>query len=125
MATDQAAVGTIESIDEAATDQTEFVRIWLDAISIATNEEETGARTPRTHSTCTGSLATTAARNRRAQEIQYPARQCRDALPRAVQLHADPRCSRRFNDSDPIAKTVADIQERCLAVFGRATTSTM
>ena len=37
MATDQQSVATIESIDEAATDQTEFVRIWLDAIAIAGN----------------------------------------------------------------------------------------
>jgi hypothetical protein len=112
MTTENAAIATVESLDDAQS-QSDVVRLWLDAIGVAGNEEETWRKS--------------------AQDALDLYRQSGEAekrtdLKKFNILHANvevicpalynslpvPDVRRRFGDADPVAKTVADVQERCL-----------
>ncbi len=113
MATDQAAVGTVERIEDA-TNKTEFVRIWLDAISISGNEEEGWRKDAQSAFDLYRQSADKASTHSANKKFNIFHANVETICPALYNSTPIPDVRRRFNDSDPIAKTVADIQERCL-----------
>ncbi len=114
MATDQAAVGTIESIEKDATDQTEYVRIWLDAISIAGNEEENWRKSAQKAFDLYRQSSGSETHKDSQKKFNIFHANVETICPALYNSTPIPDVRRRFNDADPIAKTVADLQERCL-----------
>lgn len=113
MTTDNAAVATVETFDEAAKDQSSLVRLWLDAISISSTDEEHWRKTAQNATDLyrqSGS-ADSHSSNKKFNILHANIETLCPALYNSIPI---PDVRRRFNDSDPIAKTVADIQERCL-----------
>ena len=115
MTTENAAVATVESIDEAATDQSSLVRVWLDAISIATNEEEPWRKDAQAatnlYRQSSGPSASHSDPHKKFNILHANVETLCPALYNSTPI---PDVRRRFNDADPIGKTVADLQERCL-----------
>lgn len=115
MSTDQAAVATVESLDEAVTDQSSLVRLWLDAIGIATSEEENWRNAAQNafdlYRQSSDNSSTHKDTYKKFNILHANIETICPALYNSVPI---PDVRRRFNDEDPIAKTVADIQERCL-----------
>lgn len=111
MATDQEAVATVESLDDAK-DESSRVRLWLDAISIATKEEDTWRQDAQNAlDLYRQSTEKDAGPVKKFNILHANVETLCPALYNSTPI---PDVRRRFNDADPIAKNVADIQERCL-----------
>jgi hypothetical protein len=114
MSTDQAATATVERREDAEKDDGSAVKLWLDAIGIATSEEQNWRKAAQSAFDL----------YRQSGDVNSV-----DGLKKFNILHANveticpalynsspvPDVRRRFGDEDPVAKTVSDIQERCLS----------
>jgi hypothetical protein len=114
MDADETATATRETYAEAAKDDSGLVRLWLDAIAIAGNEEDPWRK-------C---AADTAALYRNTSpNYEGPADRKFNILhanietlcPALFNSTPIPDVRRRFNDADPIAKVVSDVLDRSLS----------
>lgn len=117
MSTEQTAVATVESLDEAVNDQSSAVRLWLSAIEIATNEERDWRKDAQNafdlYRQSTDKNSTQNSAPQKKFNILHA--NVETLCPALYNSTPIPDVRRRFNDPDPISKTVADIQERCLS----------
>src|SRR3990172_9410012 len=110
---------TREGYEEAAVNETEEVRLWLDALAIADKEEETWRKQAdkaiQIYRNCNddGQPATyRGADDRRFNILHSNIETLTPALYNSTPV---PDVRRRFADDDPTGKMASDIMERCLS----------
>ncbi len=114
MSTDT-AVATQESYEKATEGgKGELVRLWLDAISVATNEEEDW-RKQADNAVKLYRQATDKENADAKRKFNILHSNVETLVPALYNSTPVPDVRRRFSDPDPVAKQVADIQERCLS----------
>lgn len=110
-----AAVATVERAEDTAKDDGGLVRLWLDALAIASNEEDNWRKTAeKTVALYRQSSSDPSDKVQDRKKFNILHSNIETMLPALYNSTPVPDIRRRFNDADPIAKTVADLQERCI-----------
>lgn len=113
--TETTAVATRETYAEETKDQGSLVRLWLDAIELASTEEETWRKKAQeTFDLYLQSSGKDGQRTDANKKFNILHSNIETLAPALYNSTPVPDVRRRFNDADPVGKVVADIQERCL-----------
>ena len=114
MSIEDSATATQDSYRSAVKDEGSLVRLWLDAIAISTKEEEDWRKQAQNAvDLYRQSKGKDVGDNKKKFNILHS--NIETICPALYNSTPAPDVRRRFNDPDPIAKAVADIQERCLS----------
>lgn len=110
------AAGSVETFADATENKAELVKFWLDAIALASNEEEDWRKSAQNAvELYRQSMSTTDQNLDGKRKFNILHSNVETIVPALYNSTPVPDVRRRFNDPDPVAKTVADIQERCLS----------
>jgi hypothetical protein len=116
MTEETASVATQETFAEATKSDSDLVRLWLDAIAIATDEEkdwrQNAKKAVNLYRQSSGDASERVDEKKKFNILHSNIETILPALYNSTPI---PDVRRRYNDDDPIAKTVCDLQERCIS----------
>jgi hypothetical protein len=116
MSEETASVATQETFAEATKSDSDLVRLWLDAISIATDEEQDWRKSAQgainLYRQASGDADERVDEKKKFNILHS---NIETMLPALYNSTPAPDVRRRYNDDDPAGKTVCDIQERCIS----------
>jgi hypothetical protein len=116
MSEETAAVATQETYEQATKSDSDLVRLWLDALSIASQEEEDWRNNARKavnlYRQASGESEERVDEKKKFNILHS---NIETMLPALYNSTPAPDVRRRYNDDDPAGKTVCDIQERCIS----------
>jgi hypothetical protein len=116
MTEETASVATQETYEQATKSDSDLVRLWLDALSIATDEEADWRKNAKAAVNLyrqSGGDAYERVDEKKKFNILHS--NIETILPALYNSTPSPDVRRRYNDDDPIGKTVCDLQERCIS----------
>jgi hypothetical protein len=116
MTEETASVATQETYEQATKSDSDLVRLWLDALSIATDEEADWRKNAKAAVNLyrqSGGDAYERVDEKKKFNILHS--NIETILPALYNSTPSPDVRRRYNDDDPVGKTVCDLQERCIS----------
>jgi hypothetical protein len=116
MTEETASVATQETYEQATKSDSDLVRLWLGALSIATDEEADWRKNAKAAVNLyrqSGGDAYERVDEKKKFNILHS--NIETILPALYNSTPSPDVRRRYNDDDPIGKVVCDLQERCIS----------
>jgi hypothetical protein len=116
MTEETASVATQETYEQATKSDSDLVRLWLDALSIATDEEADWRKNAKAAVNLyrqSGGDAYERVDEKKKFNILHS--NIETILPALYNSTPAPDVRRRYNDDDPVGKVVCDLQERCIS----------